>query len=134
MEDPYALSNGVLRNRLRIEDPSALESAEADITGARLITLSGRALPGQYNLDHLGAFHKFIFGDIYDWAGTLRTVDITKRDTFCRWLHLDTYSAEIFSRLARDDHLRGLDRKDFLEGLAELFADINALHPFREGN
>jgi len=134
MVDPYTSPNGTLRNRLGIEDPKALEAAEADITGAKLVALGRRSLPGKYDLAHLCAFHRFIFGDIYDWAGNLRTVDITKFDTFCRWIHLDAYGTEIFGKLARSGFLRNRDRDAFLTGFAETYADINALHPFREGN
>jgi cell filamentation protein len=134
MKDPYALPNGTLRNLLGIDDAAALQSAEADITGARLVALGQRLLHGPYDLAHLCAFHRFIFGDIYDWAGALRTIDITKYDAFCRWIHLHTYGAEIFGKLAEADYLRSRDRTAFVEGLAETYADINALHPFREGN
>ena len=134
MNDLYTQPNGVLRNLLGIDDSSALASAEADITSARLVALDHRRLPGEYDLGHLREFHRFIFGDIYDWAGELRTVDITKRDTFCRWVHIDSYSSEIFGKLAGNGVLRGLGRLDFLYRLAETYADINALHPFREGN
>jgi cell filamentation protein len=82
--DPYSLPNGTLRNRLGIDDAKALEAAEADITGARLVALRQLHLPGSYDLDHLRAFHRYIFGDVYEWAGELRRVDITKFDTFCR--------------------------------------------------
>ena len=132
--DPYALPNGVIRNRLGISDPVDLASAEADITGARLIALHYVYLPGKYDLDHLRTFHRFIFGDMYDWAGDLRIVDITKRDSFCRWIHLEDYGRQIFRHLAASNHLRGLDRAAFVEALADIYADINALHPFREGN
>jgi cell filamentation protein len=134
MDDPYALPNGTLRNLLGIEDPKALESAEADITVARLVALGMHSLPGPYDLDHLCAFHRYIFGDIYDWAGHLRRVDITKFDTFCRWIHLDAYGSEIFGKLARAQWLRDRERVDFVAALAETYPDINALHPFREGN
>jgi Fic/DOC family len=43
-------------------------------------------------------------------------------------------AGEVFGRLARDRYLRGLSREAFVDRLTELFADINALHPFREGN
>lgn len=40
----------------------------------------------------------------------------------------------MFTRLARDHHLRGRDRTTFVDGLTALLAEVNALHPFREGN
>jgi cell filamentation protein len=49
-------------------------------------------------------------------------------------LHLESYGADIFSRLAAADRLRGLAREQFIGRLAEFLADVNALHPFREGN
>ena len=52
----------------------------------------------------------------------------------CRACTTSTTCAEIFGRLAADDHLRGRDRTAFLDGLTPLLAEINALHPFREGN
>jgi len=119
---------------LGITDPDELKTAEADITGARLVALSQRRIDGRYDLAHLQAFHRFVFGDIYEWAGELRTVDIAKRDQFCRREHLSSYATEIFARLANASWKTTPDRKEFIDGLAEAYADINALHPFREGN
>jgi cell filamentation protein len=134
MTDPYAMPSGVLRNKLGIADPDLLATAEADITRAVLVRLSAHRLPGEYDLEHLRGFHKAIFGAIYPWAGQLRTVEIAKRTPFCPAIHLHSYAAEVFGRLRSADHLRGLPRIDFVRQLAELYGDINALHPFREGN
>jgi cell filamentation protein len=57
VNDPYAMPNGVLRNKLGITDHQQLAAAEADITRARLIMLTERPLPGAYDLGHLRAFH-----------------------------------------------------------------------------
>jgi cell filamentation protein len=133
MTDPYALPNGVLRNKLALTDPQDLAAAEADITRARLTQLSAGPLPGGYDLAHLQGFHARIFGDLYAWAGELRTVDIAKYTSFCRAAHLQTYADEVFGRLRSGNQLRGLQREDFIPRLAELYGDLNALHPFREG-
>ncbi|WP_128428050.1 Fic/DOC family protein [Streptomyces cyaneus] len=134
MNDPYVLPNGVLHNRLGITDAAALAAAEADITRARLLQVDEHAPPGEFDLAHLCRFHAAIFGDLYDWAGELRTVDISKDTPFCPVQNLAAYAAEVFGRLAAADHLRGLARGDFVRAAAELYGDINALHPFREGN
>ncbi|MEW2303912.1 Fic family protein [Streptomyces sp. NPDC006655] len=134
MNDPYAMSNGVLRNKLGITDHQLLAAAEADITRARLVLLAERPLPGGYDLRHLQAFHAAVFGDIYAWAGELRTVNIAKRTPFCPARNLVTYADEVFGRLASSGHLRGLPRHEFVIRLAELYGDMNVLHPFREGN
>ncbi|WP_405672266.1 Fic/DOC family protein [Streptomyces sp. NBC_01530] len=134
MNDPYAMPNGVLRNKLGITDHQLLAAAEADITRARLVLLAERPLPGAYDLGHLQAFHATIFGDIYPWAGELRTVNIAKRTPFCPVRNLMPYAAEVFGRLASSGHLRDLPRQEFVIRLAALYGDLNVIHPFREGN
>jgi len=134
MIDPYIGPDGVLRNRLGITDPDDLRMAETGVTSARLIALDRLHLAGDYDLGHLQAFHRFVFGDIYPWAGELRIVDIAKFDMFCRCVHLVSYGAEIFGKLKTATWPKAPDRGAFIAGLAETYADINALHPFREGN
>lgn len=133
--DPYLdVEAGVLRNLLGITDRDELARAEADFSAVRIAELRRLRLPGRYDLAHLQAFHRHIFAEVYDWAGELRTVSIGKGHLFCLPQHLVTAGAEVFDRLARADHLRGLARVGFVDALTELLADINALHPFREGN
>jgi cell filamentation protein len=133
--DPYLdLDTGVLHNRLGISDRAELARAEADLTASRLYDLQRARLAGRYDLDHLRSFHRVIFGDVYDWAGELRTVSIGRGGLFCLPQHIASSGEEVFGRLALDRQLRGLDRTTFVDRLAELLADINFLHPFREGN
>lgn len=134
MNDPYVMPNGVLRNKLGITDPQLLASAEADITRARLAQLAEHRLPGKYDLDHLRSFHARIFGDIYAWAGELRTVDIAKHTPFCPAVNLVSYGGQVFGRLRSANGLRGLSSAEYVRQLAEFYGDLNALHPFREGN
>ncbi len=134
--DPYLdLASGVLRNRLGITDPDELAGVEATLTASRIYDLSRTPLPGDYDLAHLQAFHRTVFGDVYDWAGELRTVSLGRGSTwFARPEHLVADAGELFGWLARTGHLRGLARAAFVDGLAELLSDLNALHPFRDGN
>ncbi|MGB6162658.1 MAG: Fic family protein [Pseudonocardiaceae bacterium] len=133
--DPYIdLDTGVLRNRLGIADAAELAQAESELTSYRLIELRRTGLSGRYDLAHLQAFHRYIFGDLYDWAGELRSVSIGKGDLFCLPQYLGPFAEDMFGKLARAGHLRGLERAAFVDGLTALLADVNALHPFREGN
>ncbi len=133
--DPYLdLETGVLRNLLGIGDPKALQRVEADFTAVRIAQLIRNPIPGAYDLAHLRAFHRHIFQDLYDWAGELRTVSIGRGKLFSLPQHLVADADELFSWLARADHLRGRDRDTFVDDLTELYADLNALHPFRDGN
>jgi len=134
--DPYLdLQTGVLRNRFGIADPKRLRRVEADFTAVRIAQVIRHPIPGAYDLTHLRAFHRQIFQDLYAWAGELRTVSIGRGNRlFSLPQHLEADAYELFAWLARSDHLRGRGRTAFVVDLAELYADLNALHPFRDGN
>ena len=69
-EDPYSDPvTGVLYNKLGLGTAAGLEAAEREITHAALILLDESPVPPGYDLPHLRAVHKRIFGDIYEWAG-----------------------------------------------------------------
>ena len=103
--DPYLdPASSVLRNLLGITDAAELARAEAALSASRLIDLELRRLPGRYDLAHLEAFHRYILGDVYEWAGQLRTVSIAKGTVFCLPQHLESYAADVFGRLAQLAH------------------------------
>lgn len=135
MSDPYVYpGTGVLRNSLDVRDGEELRRIEADLSNWNGLRLAAEPIPGNFDLPHLQAIHRFLFEDLYEWAGELRTVPLAKSDLFCMPEHIESYGAEIFSRFADDGHLVGLDREAFVDRLAHYLGDVNALHPFREGN
>jgi cell filamentation protein len=134
-QDPYADPvTGVLRNRLGLSTAGELASAEREITHAALIFLKeAPVLPG-YDLTHLCAIHRRIFGDIYDWAGQIRTVAIAKGSLFCLPQYIESAADEVSRDLHAENLLRGLPRDAFTERLTYYLGEVNAIHPFREGN
>jgi cell filamentation protein len=134
-DDPYTDAvTGVLRNRLGLSTAAELEAAEREITHAALIFLREAPVRPTYDLSHLCAVHRRIFGDIYDWAGQLRTIAIAKGTLFCLPQYIESSSATIFRALSSENFLRGLDRRSFLDRLTYYLGEVNAIHPFREGN
>lgn len=134
-DDPYVdPATGILRNLLNIIDRTTLEQVEADLSFAAAIVLAEHPLPGAYDLAHLQGFHRALFGDVYAWAGELRTVQIARTEPFCLPQHIESFATEVFGAIRSDDYLRGLDRSRFLHRLAHHLGEVNALHPFREGN
>ena len=134
-EDPYTdLVTGVLRNKLGLRTTEELQAAEREITHAALIFLKESPVPPSYDLRHMCAIHRRIFGDIYDWAGQLRTVSIAKESWFCLPQYIESSAAEIFRALHGEGLLRGLPRDAFTERLTYYLGEVNAVHPFREGN
>ena len=134
-EDPYTDPvTGVLRNRLGLRTAGELQTAEREITHAALVFLRESPVPPGYDLRHLCAIHRRIFGDIYDWAGQLRAVAIAKGSWFCLPQYIESSAAEIFRALHGESLLRGLPRDVFAGRLAYYLGEVNAVHPFREGN
>jgi cell filamentation protein len=134
-EDPYAdPATGVLRNKLGLSTTRELETAEREITHAALIFLRESPVKPSYDLRHLCAIHRRIFGDIYDWAGRLRTVAIAKGSWFCLPQYIESSAAETFRALHEESLLCGLPREAFTKRLAYYLGEVNAIHPFREGN
>jgi cell filamentation protein len=133
--DPYTdPATGVLLNKLGLDTAAGLEAAEREITHAALILLNEAPVPPTYDLRHLCEIHRRIFGDIYNWAGHIRTVAIAKGATFCLPQYIESSAAVIFTGLRDEDFLHGLDRDAFIGRLAYYLGEVNALHPFREGN
>lgn len=134
--DPYTdAKTGTLENKLGIKEPGKLAQAEADYAKLRIAELREKPLAGAYDLKHLQGFHQRIFGDVYPWAGELRTVDISKQGSmFARPDYIESEGKKIFAGLAKDNHLKGMDRDTFVERAAFHLTEVNALHPFREGN
>ncbi len=136
MADPYLYPGStVLRNLPGLQDADALAEHEAQATTLRLAQLAATGLEGAYDLSHLQEFHRFIFRDVYPWAGELRTVPLAKPGSmFALPEHIESYATELLRQLAAEQHLRGLPREQFAERLTHYCAEINAVHPFREGN
>ena len=131
---PYLQPNGVLRNKLGIQDGHELLDYEKNFAATRYIDLKKQTFR-EFNLSTLRKIHYELFQDVYDWAGKFRTVDIAKKGTvFCHCPYLEEQGADIFKRLKKDNNLQGLDAERFCEKAADLYCDLNMLHPFREGN
>lgn len=137
MNDPYVdPRTGVLRNKLGITDESELAAAEADVTAAALFALEMSPFLGEGHFDfaHLRALHVQIFGEIYRWAGKPRTVNIARSALFCPVQNIEPFASSVFTELRDENYLVGLDRSDLVKRVAALYGQLNALHPFREGN
>ncbi len=136
-DDPHCWpGSDCLRNKLGIRDLTLLRRAEARIVSARDVLVARDTIPGEYDLEHLKAFHRQLFGDVYDWAGETRTVDIALEGSrFGHWRFLDDDVSSVLHRLAAADGLLiALRRPTFVERLAFYYGEINSRHAFRDGN
>jgi cell filamentation protein len=132
-DDPYLYpGTRLLRNRLGITDPKALDEVERRF----VIQRARRGMPGgSFDLAHLRAIHRHLFQDIYDWAGELRTVEINKGgQQFQFRQYIETGMADVHRRLSRARFLRDLPPAEFAAQAGTIMGDVNYIHPFREGN
>jgi len=131
----YPESN-VLINKFDIRSKEDLNTAERQITALKIAKLEESPTRGSFDLKHLRSIHRFIFEDIYSWAGEIRKGDfLIKGDSiFCRAMYIESMASDVHSQLKADGFLRGLGKTDFISKLAYYMGEINALHPFREGN
>jgi cell filamentation protein len=135
-DDPYLdQETGILRNLLGIKEQLALERLESNFSFLRSAQLLELNTNGNFDLIHLQSIHRLLFGDIYDWAGESRQVEIQKGKTnFARWMMIDTAAKDLFQRLANENFLMNLGAIEFADRAGFYLGEINVLHPFREGN
>lgn len=132
-EDPYCYrGSSVLRNRLGLRSHEQLDAFEAEITAQR----ADEPLPnGRFTVTHYRNLHHHLFQDVYPWAGRYRTVRITKGNTtFCYPEQIDREMKHLFAWLGERNRLRGLSEESFAAQAAHFLSELNAVHPFREGN
>lgn len=126
----------VLINKLSIMDQERLTIAERGYTLRRMGELLDKPIPGNFNLKHLQQIHKYLFQDIYDFAGKIRDVPLQKNQSlFALPQTIESYySKEVLQPLKNEKYLKGLDVDQFSERAGHYMAETNMVHPFREGN
>ncbi|WP_407270357.1 Fic/DOC family protein [Radiobacillus sp. PE A8.2] len=135
-DDPYCYQGtNILINKKNIREQSMLDKLERIYSAKRLLQLSNKPIVGLFDLAHLQKIHHFIFQDIYNFAGEIRTVNIGKGLQFCEASNIIPYFYdEISIKLKDGNYLSDLNREQFSKRAGHFLGEINAVHPFREGN
>lgn len=125
----------VLKNKLNIRDRDELKQAEEEITALKQYMLMESPIKGRFTKTHLMNIHRFLFEDIYPFAGHIRREQISKGDTMFFPPHLIGQELDkVFAKLHGDKMLYETDRKRQIEHLSYIMSELNIIHPFREGN
>lgn len=116
-----------LENKLGIKDSAELARAEEKISKIKAIELYENNIVEEFEIGKfsgLAKIHKFLFEEIYDFAGKVRTVNIAKGNfRFAPVMYLDAALKYI------DDM-----RQSTYNEIIEKYVEMNVAHPFREGN
>lgn len=124
----------VLRNKLNITDVKELYEAEREITSLKIAKVLNQKIKGNFDFAHLREIHYFLFCDIYEWAGEIRTVNISKGNQFCRCDYIEPQMNKLLAKLKEENYLKGYSKEQIAQRLAYYLGEINVIHPFREGN
>jgi cell filamentation protein len=101
----------------------------------RELVLDRHRFPRTFDLDHLRLLHWWLFRDVYDWAGQIRTVPINKDGSeFAQPRFIESEMNRVSLELRAEHILQSIAESDLARRLAYYFGELNALHAFREGN
>ncbi|EAK9923100.1 cell filamentation protein Fic [Campylobacter coli] len=133
-------------NKLGIKDEKLFDKESRKYTLTRTKEIIKTPIKGNFDYQHLKNIHKYIFQDVFHWAGKDR-MEVGLHGNFGKYApngaiinfvpgkELDKYSKIIFDELAKNNYLKNSkDLNHFAKNLAKFMGEINALHPFREGN
>ncbi|MBE6904404.1 MAG: cell filamentation protein Fic [Ruminococcaceae bacterium] len=125
----------VLKNKLNIRDNKLLKTAEEEITLIKQMELLKNPIKGNFSKSHLMNIHKFIFEDIYLFAGKIRQEQISKADTMFYPPNLINRELDkVFLKIKEQNMLNEKEEEKIFDNLAYVMAELNIIHPFREGN
>lgn len=123
-----------LVNKLGIRDEKRLSEVEAQITFAKAVMLEETPIDDDFGFEHFKKIHEFLLCDLYEWAGQVRTVDISKKRTkFLDAASIESIGLKCFAKV-KDGYFENLSFDEFVKRIAEFYNDVNYIHPFREGN
>ncbi|WP_408956133.1 Fic/DOC family protein [Natroniella sp. ANB-PHB2] len=125
----------VLINKLNIKDKELLEEADSLYSAQRLLELQAEPIPGDFDLEHLKKIHYYIFQDLYEFAGKIREEDIIKGNThFAKSQYIVPNAIKLFKELKEENFLLETTINEFAERTSYYMAELNIIHPFRDGN
>ena len=141
MRDPYFFDDcSVLKNTLNIRDEAELDKAEAELSRARMMMLYNDGFL-DFSESALSQIHRYLFQDVYEWAGQYRRINVIKREHILAgqsvWYSncedIDRDLKHVWSRFRRTKW-NGISKRQFVRKVSRLFPALWQIHPFREGN
>ena len=127
--------SSVLKNKLDIRDPALLRKVEADLSTARQAEIFHIPVAGRFTATHLCNIQRKLLGDVYSFAGHFRREDIAKGPTrFVTYSQIKEKLQRLLGQLQQEKWLENVPFEAFAARSAYYMAELNYIHPFREGN
>lgn len=126
-------NSDVLINKLGIRDHAELKAKDAEISFEKLVELYTNPIKGEFDAKHLRDIHRYLFCDLYSWAGEYRCVNMQKQTGFTDYDNIDEYlNGEL--NMMQEEFKQVNNLSNFSTFLATYYAQLLTIHPFREGN
>lgn len=142
MRDPYVYPHtNILKNLANIQDEEKLSCMEAEYTSLRLAELVTKESASRFDFAALCNMHRYIFQDIYEWAGKIRVINIEKSEPALGGISIeysDCFDIETDVKSVLDEMNNYPWDKVSIEEAAVIFSkyltELWKVHPYREGN
>ena len=127
---------GILINKFGIREYEKLDEIEKKITGLKLLEFQENPIAPTFDFDYFCRIHQFLFVELYEWAGKPRKEGFMTKGSsiFARADFIESLFSDYYEKLRKENYLKNLDKSAFCERLAYFMGEVNAIHPFREGN
>jgi cell filamentation protein len=139
-----------VKNELGAKNLAELERLEGPLVLLRRVQIdAGLGPAGQFDAEHIKALHRFLFQDVFEWAGHTRNERMRLSDgtiatepmmqklggmSFLEGERIPAALDQVADDIRTKGYLRGLSQEQFAERAADVMSEINAIHAFREGN
>jgi len=129
-EDLRVPGTDTLKNKFGITDPAALARTASDCTARRITELQSSPIRGGFDSSHLQEIHRYLFQDVFDWAGELRHIETGSVPA----TSLKESLNRSLDRLSRENLLRGLSAEEWTRRASGYVEELRSLHPFLAGD
>ena len=142
MNDPYMYEGTeVLKNKLGIKDAQQLKEVEGNISFTKLLTVDRDVDSSKFDINYIKNIHKYIFGDIYEWAGEFRKITSYKEERVLNGLSvkyalpkdIEPKAKECLKKI-NETNWKSMSLNEKTLEFTKQIANLWQIHPFRDGN
>jgi len=126
----------VLINKFHIKNDVELDKVDRQISALKAVELGINHINGKFDFVHICEIHRYLFGDIYEWAGQARKGGFMSKggSIFTNSDFIESNFNDYYEKLIKENYLKNLDKSIFCERLSYFMGEVNSIHPFRDGN
>ena len=135
LQDDCYENSTVLKNKFGIKNEKHLNEIEQVLSAINAAEIELNYPIENVDFKYYKKLHQMLFEDIYEWAGKIRSVNMSKKGVnFCNFNSIHENGNRIFGGIKSKSYFVGMKFDSFIDEIVDVYCDLNFLHPFREGN